>query len=52
MQLYEYILGTDEVPLIDCNLSLIMDFYQLDSDGFSLPVMPPIRRGLGPRRAT
>ena len=26
--------------------------HQLDSDEFPLPVMPPIRRGLGPRRAT
>jgi len=27
-------------------------YNQLDSDGFSPPVMPPIRRGPGPRRAT
>jgi len=34
------------------DFALLLFLYNLDSDGFSLPVMPPIRRGLGPRRAT
>lgn len=34
------------------SLELFEGGFNLNSEGFSHPVMPPIRRGLGPRWAT